>query len=172
MLASPFHSSFWIFSFFFIHLLSIRISIMAGRRETSRTQQPTQAAPSYPSQRGQFVLDAEGIDRDVITTDICRYLGNDALVRPGKVVVSRRSRTFKNFHRVYPRTDHWLMLIAGPRDGQVNRRILHHRIPESHKCNFTLPSTEHPDWFHSYNSTWYTTSRLTLHNGRPSQLRD
>jgi len=59
---------------------------MAGRRETSRTQQPTQAAPSYPSQRGQFVLEAEGIDRDVITTDICRYLGNDALVRPGKVV--------------------------------------------------------------------------------------
>jgi hypothetical protein len=25
----------------------------------------------------------DGIDREVISADICRYLGNDALVRPG-----------------------------------------------------------------------------------------
>jgi hypothetical protein len=30
-----------------------------------------------------YFLEGTGIDREVITTDICRYLGNSALVRPG-----------------------------------------------------------------------------------------
>ncbi|OBT70356.1 hypothetical protein VE03_00304 [Pseudogymnoascus sp. 23342-1-I1] len=30
-----------------------------------------------------YFVPAAGIDREVITTDICRYLGNDALVKPG-----------------------------------------------------------------------------------------
>ncbi|KFY09667.1 hypothetical protein V492_05396 [Pseudogymnoascus sp. VKM F-4246] len=30
-----------------------------------------------------YFVPATGIDREVITTDICRYLGNDALVKPG-----------------------------------------------------------------------------------------
>jgi hypothetical protein len=30
-----------------------------------------------------YFLPRDGIDREVITADICRYLGNDALVRPG-----------------------------------------------------------------------------------------
>jgi len=30
-----------------------------------------------------FFVPGAGIDREVITTDICRYLGNDALVKPG-----------------------------------------------------------------------------------------
>jgi hypothetical protein len=30
-----------------------------------------------------FFVPGTGIDREVITTDICRYLGNDALVKPG-----------------------------------------------------------------------------------------
>ncbi|OBT52374.1 hypothetical protein VE04_07734 [Pseudogymnoascus sp. 24MN13] len=31
-----------------------------------------------------YFVPATGIDREVITTDICRYLGNDALVKPGQ----------------------------------------------------------------------------------------
>lgn len=31
-----------------------------------------------------YFVPAAGIDREVITTDICRYLGNDALVKPGQ----------------------------------------------------------------------------------------
>jgi hypothetical protein len=31
----------------------------------------------------EYFVPKEGIDREVITADICRYLGNDALVRPG-----------------------------------------------------------------------------------------
>jgi len=37
---------------------------------------------SVPEYQGQFYISAEGISRDVITTDICRYLGNNARVRP------------------------------------------------------------------------------------------
>jgi hypothetical protein len=38
--------------------------------------------PAAPRQNEYFVP-RDGIDREVITSDICRYLGNDALVRPG-----------------------------------------------------------------------------------------
>ncbi|KAF8429184.1 hypothetical protein EV426DRAFT_211810 [Tirmania nivea] len=46
---------------------------------------------SVPEYQGQFYISAEGISRDVITTDICRYLGNNARVRPntdanGKII--------------------------------------------------------------------------------------
>ncbi|KAL2670016.1 hypothetical protein Neosp_014895 [[Neocosmospora] mangrovei] len=37
---------------------------------------------NYGRQKEDF-LPRDGIDRQVITADICRYLGNDALVRPG-----------------------------------------------------------------------------------------
>ncbi|KAF8457477.1 hypothetical protein BGX38DRAFT_1158504 [Terfezia claveryi] len=37
---------------------------------------------SVPEYQGQFYISADGISRDVITTDICRYLGNNARVRP------------------------------------------------------------------------------------------
>lgn len=35
------------------------------------------------SRTNEYFVPKEGIDREVITADICRYLGNDALVRPG-----------------------------------------------------------------------------------------
>lgn len=61
---------------------------MSRRDDRASRSQPQ---PSYSSagRTGQFVIDAEGIDREVITADICRYLGNDALVKPGDVEVSR-----------------------------------------------------------------------------------
>jgi hypothetical protein len=31
----------------------------------------------------EYFIPKDGIDREVITADICRYLGNDALVRTG-----------------------------------------------------------------------------------------
>ncbi|CAK7218073.1 hypothetical protein SEUCBS140593_003419 [Sporothrix eucalyptigena] len=42
----------------------------------------------YPSsnntpRQNEYFVPRDGIDREVITADICRYLGNDALVRPG-----------------------------------------------------------------------------------------
>jgi hypothetical protein len=35
----------------------------------------------------EYFIPRDGIDREVIVRDICRYLGNDALVRPGKYEV-------------------------------------------------------------------------------------
>lgn len=33
--------------------------------------------------QNEYFIPGEGISREVIQADICRYLGNDALVRPG-----------------------------------------------------------------------------------------
>lgn len=44
-----------------------------------------------PPRQNEYFVPRDGIDREVITADICRYLGNDALVRPGTHTnVSRR----------------------------------------------------------------------------------
>ncbi|KAK2624857.1 hypothetical protein QTJ16_006050 [Diplocarpon rosae] len=51
---------------------------MSGReRERDRRA----AVPS--ARTNEYFVPKDGIDREVITADICRYLGNDALVRPG-----------------------------------------------------------------------------------------
>lgn len=41
---------------------------------------PGQARPSY----NEYFLPGEGIEREVIQAEICRYLGQDATCRPGK----------------------------------------------------------------------------------------
>jgi hypothetical protein len=43
--------------------------------------QPPSQAPN--PRQNEYFIPRDGIDREVITSDICRYLGNDALVRPG-----------------------------------------------------------------------------------------
>ncbi|CAI4218311.1 unnamed protein product [Parascedosporium putredinis] len=45
-------------------------------------QMPPPQAPTN-SRQNEYFIPRDGIDREVITADICRYLGNDALVRPG-----------------------------------------------------------------------------------------
>ncbi|PHH61234.1 hypothetical protein CDD81_668 [Ophiocordyceps australis] len=49
------------------------------------SRQPRQSQPaSAPATRSnEYFVPRDGIDREVISADICRYLGNDALVRPG-----------------------------------------------------------------------------------------
>ncbi|OTB03930.1 hypothetical protein M426DRAFT_262624 [Hypoxylon sp. CI-4A] len=50
----------------------------------SRRPAPSSSS-TLPTQNRQneYFVPRDGIDREVITADICRYLGNDALVRPG-----------------------------------------------------------------------------------------
>ncbi|KAJ6034541.1 uncharacterized protein N7446_009290 [Penicillium canescens] len=38
---------------------------------------------SRPERQNEYFIPGDGISREVIQADICRYLGNDALVRPG-----------------------------------------------------------------------------------------
>lgn len=44
---------------------------------------PPPQAQAPNSRQNEYFIPRDGIDREVITSDICRYLGNDALVRPG-----------------------------------------------------------------------------------------
>jgi hypothetical protein len=36
-----------------------------------------------PERHNEYFISGDGISREVIQADICRYLGNDALVKPG-----------------------------------------------------------------------------------------
>lgn len=54
---------------------------MSGRdRDRERDRR---AAAAASARTNEYFVPRDGIDREVITADICRYLGNDALVRPG-----------------------------------------------------------------------------------------
>lgn len=53
------------------------------RENEGRRQMPPPTGRSH-----EYFVPKDGIDREVITADICRYLGNDALVRPGTYEVS------------------------------------------------------------------------------------
>jgi hypothetical protein len=44
--------------------------------------------PPAQARQNDYFVPRDGIDREVITSDICRYLGNDALVRPGTYEVN------------------------------------------------------------------------------------
>jgi len=58
---------------------------MSGRdrdRERDR-ERDRRAAAAAAARTNEYFVPKAGIDREVITADICRYLGNDALVRPG-----------------------------------------------------------------------------------------
>ncbi|KAL2269399.1 hypothetical protein VTJ83DRAFT_1583 [Remersonia thermophila] len=52
---------------------------MAGRPSSNWSNTP----PTAPPRQNEYFVPRDGIDREVIQSDICRYLGNDALVRPG-----------------------------------------------------------------------------------------
>ncbi|KFY81626.1 hypothetical protein V500_11241 [Pseudogymnoascus sp. VKM F-4518 (FW-2643)] len=55
------------------------------RRDASRDREEDSRGNKTPKARLEtYFVPGTGIDRDVITTDICRYLGNDAIVRPGR----------------------------------------------------------------------------------------
>ncbi|KAI1006986.1 hypothetical protein K3495_g1229 [Podosphaera aphanis] len=55
---------------------------MAVRRDTDSRDRRV-APPPTQVRSNEYFVPKDGIDREVITADICRYLGNDALVRPG-----------------------------------------------------------------------------------------
>jgi hypothetical protein len=54
-----------------------------GRDRDMRRKDRDRRAKHASARTKEFFVPRDGIDREVITADICRYLGNDALVRPG-----------------------------------------------------------------------------------------
>jgi hypothetical protein len=71
----------------------------------------------------------EGIDREVITADICRYLGNDALVRPGSYEVSLEGEHHQTLNKALTNA------LAESTDETASTRLLYHSIPKSHNRN-------------------------------------
>lgn len=53
-----------------------------------------------PERQNEYFIPGDGISREVIQADICRYLGNDALVRPGNHNVRLFFFPIVLFHRV------------------------------------------------------------------------
>ncbi|KAG5752617.1 hypothetical protein H9Q70_004755 [Fusarium xylarioides] len=49
----------------------------------SRSARNAAPTTSGTGRQNEYFVPRDGIDREVISADICRYLGNDALVRPG-----------------------------------------------------------------------------------------
>ncbi|KAF3768674.1 hypothetical protein M406DRAFT_327094 [Cryphonectria parasitica EP155] len=47
--------------------------------------------------QNEYFVPRDGIDREVITADICRYLGNDALVRPGTYEEPQTGQVLQGF---------------------------------------------------------------------------
>lgn len=56
---------------------------MAGRPNNRGPGGGQPPVPPAAQRQNEYFVPRDGIDREVITSDICRYLGNDALVRPG-----------------------------------------------------------------------------------------
>lgn len=56
---------------------------MSERRRKEEQKAAAAQQPKESSRRTTSFVNGNGIDREVITTDIYRYLGNDALVKPG-----------------------------------------------------------------------------------------
>jgi hypothetical protein len=50
---------------------------------SGRDRERDRRAQAASVRTNEYFVPKDGIDREVITADICRYLGNDALVRPG-----------------------------------------------------------------------------------------
>lgn len=65
-----------------------------GDRERERASRAAQQQAS--ARTNEYFVPKEGIDREVITADICRYLGNDALVRPGNYEVGFKSKDIES----------------------------------------------------------------------------
>lgn len=76
-----------------IDLLSAAVSRSTDVNRQSSHSQPQQIPPrssmstSSTSRNKRYFIPGEGIDHDVITSDICLYLGNDALAHPGVLEV-------------------------------------------------------------------------------------
>ena len=82
-----------------------------------------------PARQNKYFLPGDGIRREVITADICRYLGNDALVKPGQYEV-RRWRDDRSVARVAVWNADALDVADDVRSGP--RRILGDGVPCTH----------------------------------------
>jgi hypothetical protein len=72
---------------------------MTGRDRDRERERPARSQAQTGPRTNEYFVPKDGIDREVITADICRYLGNDALVRPGTYEVRSRNPSEEMEHR-------------------------------------------------------------------------
>lgn len=73
------------FLFLFYNFYQLLAFRMASRDRREKESSKNAGGGTKPTARNiTFFIPGVGIDREVISTDICRYLGNDALVKPAK----------------------------------------------------------------------------------------
>jgi hypothetical protein len=120
----------WIF-FFLLTTPSVvgLFSIMSGRERERERERPSRAQQQASARTNEYFVPKDGIDREVITADICRYLGNDALVRPGTYEVLLQSDSMGLLKRLL--TDS----LAEPANPTSPARLLYHRIPKPYHRN-------------------------------------
>jgi hypothetical protein len=100
---------------------------MSGRdRDRERDRR---AAAAASARTNEYFVPKDGIDREVITADICRYLGNDALVRPGNYEVGVCNQN----NQTKRKTD----CFEEPADSTNTTRLFHHCIPKFNDRNIT-----------------------------------
>lgn len=71
---------------FFFNTIIVNLDVSSARTQTTNmSRRPGASGNPLPAagRQNEYFVPRDGIDREVITADICRYLGNDALVRPG-----------------------------------------------------------------------------------------
>ncbi|RFU33055.1 hypothetical protein B7463_g3298, partial [Scytalidium lignicola] len=76
--------------------IDTRQTIGDGEQGPSSYYMPIQiesTSRGRPARMSEYFVPKEGIDREVITADICRYLGNDALVWPGPSYRTNQARS-------------------------------------------------------------------------------
>lgn len=76
--------------FFLPNNFSPALFIMTTRDRVRDREDRERRAQQAQARTNEYFVPKDGIDREVITADICRYLGNDALVRPGQYEVGHR----------------------------------------------------------------------------------
>jgi hypothetical protein len=110
------------------------------------------APPPPPANAGrvnEYFVPRDGIDREVITADICRYLGNDALVRPGTYEVHLHS-IFRLPVSLEAKLIALILFYTANRRPH-NPRLLYQCLPQSDLCEssatiiFTISNAETAD---------------------------
>lgn len=110
-------------------------------RDRDRSDRPSRAAAA--ARTNEYFVPKAGIDREVITADICRYLGNDALVRPGNYEVSSQMDIAADCNGV-------LTTIIGSPNSSCSAWLLHNSISEFDISNISplQPLQTHTDYYH------------------------
>ncbi|KFA75384.1 hypothetical protein S40288_02016 [Stachybotrys chartarum IBT 40288] len=109
----------------------------------SRNQGPPAAAAATTRQNEYFVP-RDGIDREVISADICRYLGNDALVRPGHYEVWHAIWANPTPPCNFQEADQDSLFSTEPSNRPGSPGLLHHRLQKPDHCTIQSFPSPHP----------------------------